>query len=275
MTTTIPDDLSERFALAKAIAREAGLHALGYFRNRSLLTVDTKINAQDVVSIADKEVEQLLRRRIAEAFPEDGMVGEEYGSDAGSSEFTWVMDPIDGTSPFIFGIPAWCVSVAVVKGERAVAGVIYAPCADELFAAAKGAGATMNGEPLKLGTTITLKNGVVGIGANHRIPARQVSGIIERLLDEGGMFIRNGSGALMLAYVAAGRLVAYYEPHMNAWDCMAGLLLVEEAGGWSEDFSGAARLRGGGVVIASALGARDDLLRLIEATAAAPLLAAS
>ena len=264
----MPEDMSARFELAKSIAREGGELALGYFRDRSRIVVDTKLNRQDVVSIADREVETLLRDRIASVFPSDGLIGEEYAEKKGTSGYIWVMDPIDGTSPFVFGIPAWCVSIAVVDDKsKTVIGVVYAPCADEMFAACDGGPASLNGEPLTLARS-SLLDGVLGLGANHRVPARSVASFVERLLETGGMFIRNGSGALMLAYVAAGRLAAYYEPHMNAWDCLAGLFLVERAGGWAQDFSGADALRDGGVVLAGAPGTRSELEQLIADAAA-------
>ncbi|GGE05416.1 inositol monophosphatase [Aureimonas endophytica] len=256
------DAIAARQTLAEAIAREGGRIALGYFRDRARLTVDEKLNGQDVVSIADKEVETLLRRRIRDTFPDDSLLGEEYGLEEGASGFTWVMDPIDGTSPFVFGIPAWCVSIAVMRGSEIVAGIIYAPTVDELYSARRGQGAAMNGRPIRVAEGITLRNGVLGLGANHRVPSRTVSAMVEKLLDEGGMFIRNGSGALMLAYVASGRLAAYWEPHMNAWDCYAGFLLVEEAGGWIVDPAAWGDMRAGGPVFAGSPGTRDDLLRL-------------
>jgi myo-inositol-1(or 4)-monophosphatase len=260
--------VADRQSLAETIAREGGRVALSYFRDRSRLTIDQKMNGQDVVSIADKEVETLLRERIAARFPADGLLGEEYGLQEGTSGFRWVMDPIDGTSPFVFGIPAWCVSIAVMEGDRIVAGVIYAPTTDELYSARRGGGATLNGQPIRVSDTATLQTGVLGLGANHRVPSRVVSDVVGRLLDEGGMFIRNGSGALMLAYVAAGRLAAYWEPHMNAWDCFAGFVLVEEAGGWIVDPAGWSGLMAGGPVIAGSPGTKADLLRIVAADAA-------
>lgn len=259
--------VADRQRLAEAIAREGGRIALGYFRDRSRLTIDQKTSGQDVVSIADKEVETLLRERIAARFPDDGLLGEEYGLQEGTSGFRWVMDPIDGTSPFVFGIPAWCVSIAIMRGDAIVAGVIYAPTTDELYSARRGAGTTLNGHRVQVAEAATLQTGILGLGANHRVPSKVVSGVIEQLLDEGGMFVRNGSGALMLAYVAAGRLVGYWEPHMNAWDCYAGFLLVEEAGGWFSDPSNWVRMIDGGAVVAGCPGVKADLLRIVEAHA--------
>ncbi|MCO4315914.1 inositol monophosphatase family protein [Phyllobacterium sp. 21LDTY02-6] len=251
--------LQDRFALAQEMAREAGAAALSYFEAREQLVVEMKADPQDVVSIADREVEELIRKRIAAAFPDDAVLGEEYGASAGTSEFTWVVDPIDGTSPFVNGMPSWCISIAALRGDEIVIGVIHAPCNDELYAAADGMGATLNGKALKLDDSRTIRNAVTGIGANHHVTPAAVAAIVEKLLGAGGNFIRNGSGALMLAYVAAGRLVGYYEPYMHAWDCMAGYCLVKEAGGWHHPFPVAAGLTKGAPVLAAAHGAVGDL----------------
>jgi myo-inositol-1(or 4)-monophosphatase len=260
------DEIASRLSLARDIAREAGQLALSYFNDRQSLKVEAKANAQDVVSAADRESERLLRSRIRAVFPEDGLLGEEFGAEAGTSGFTWVLDPVDGTSPFVFGLPSWCVSIAVVRGLETVVGVIHAPVRDELFTASLGSGATLNGSPLRLTDERSLVDGMLGIGANHRVPPEAITGFLNALLHEGGMFIRNGSGALMLAYVAAGRLVAYYEPHMNAWDCLAGLCLIREAGGVTEDFLARCDLSQGGRVIGAAPGAWSGLMRLVEDT---------
>jgi myo-inositol-1(or 4)-monophosphatase len=238
--------IDARFALARTIAKEAGAVALGYFNTRDTLVVETKRDPQDVVSIADREVENLIRARVADLHAADGFLGEEYGLVEGHSGYTWVVDPIDGTSPFVNGMPNWCVSIAVLRDGEPVVGVIFSPCHDELYAAAKGNGATLNGKPLSLDPSRTIRNGVTGLGAN----------------------IRNGSGALMLAYVAAGRLVGYYEPYMHAWDCLAGYCLVKEAGGWYHPFpTDGGRLTKGAPVLAAGRGAREDLAKIAGLTA--------
>jgi len=263
MTSHVVPGLEARFALAEAVAREAGAVALDYFKRRETLVVETKRDPQDVVSIADRDVENLIRARFNEAFPADGVLGEEYGLEEGTSGFTWVVDPIDGTSPFVNGMPNWCVSIGLLHDGVPVVGVISAPCHDELYAAALGKGATLNGKKLSLDASRTIKNAVTGIGANNHVTPALVAGIVESLLEAGGNFIRNGSGALMLAYVAAGRLVGYYEPYMHAWDCMAGYCLVKEAGGWYQPFpTSGARLTKGAPVLAAAPGAIDDLRKI-------------
>ncbi|WP_312804453.1 inositol monophosphatase family protein [Agrobacterium cavarae] len=231
------DGLEQRFALAKELAAEAGAMALDYFNKRDSLVIETKRDLQDVVSIADRNVETMLRERVAATFSGDGFLGEEHGYDDGVSGYTWVVDPIDGTAPFVNGMPSWCVSIAVVWEGKPVIGVIRVPCADETYASAEGHGATLNGRRLTLDPSRNIQNALTGIGSNNYVTPERVGRIISDVMARGGNFIRNGSGALMLAYVAAGRLVGYYEPHMRAWDCMAGFCLVKEAGGQVMPFS--------------------------------------
>lgn len=257
--------LESRFALAKTIAGEAGRLAHDYFLQRETLVIETKADTHDVVSIADRNVETLIRDRISAAFPDDGALGEEHGLVSGTSGFTWVIDPIDGTTPFVNGMPNWCISIAVLYADKPVIGVIQSPCHDELYAAAAGLGATLNDKTLRLDATRTIRDAVTGLGANNHVTPAEVAGIVERLLAAGGNFMRNGSGALMIAYVAAGRLVGYYEPYMHAWDCLAGYCLVNEAGGWSLPFptQGEALTRGSAVLVA-APGAIEDLLKVAQ-----------
>jgi myo-inositol-1(or 4)-monophosphatase len=263
MTSHVVPGLEARLALAEAVAREAGAVALDYFKRRETLVIETKRDPQDVVSIADREVENLIRKRFNEAYPTDGVLGEEYGLETGTSGFTWVVDPIDGTSPFVNGMPNWCVSIAVLSGGEPVIGVICAPCHNEIYAGASGKGATLNGKVLSLDPTRTIRNAVTGIGANNYVTPAFVGRIVENLLEAGGNFIRNGSGALMLAYVAAGRLVGYYEPYMHAWDCLAGYCLIKEAGGWHHPFPVEGdHLTKGAPVLAAAPGAREDLRKI-------------
>jgi myo-inositol-1(or 4)-monophosphatase len=256
-------DIRSRFECAEKIAREAGALALSYFSERERLVIESKANLHDLVSAADRNVEKLIRERIAASFPDDGMLGEEFGLTARRSPYLWVFDPIDGTLPFVAGMPSWCVSIAVVREDEIVAGVINAPRVEEVYTAARGVGASLNGKPLRLDPSLTILNTTIGFGANHHASPQIVGDFIRHLLEEGGNFMRNGSGALSLAYVAAGRLGGYYEPYMHAWDCFAGYSLVKEAGGWhlpvrTDDDS----LRHGATVIAAAPGTAADLRRL-------------
>lgn len=258
-----------RLTLARAVIQEAGALALASFSDLASLAIEEKANGQDVVSETDKAVEQLIRARIAETFADDGVLGEEQGLVAGASGFLWVIDPIDGTSCFVHGMEQWCISIALMDGEETVLGLILRPTTGDLFLAVKGGGAFLNDKPMQVDHRASVATDFIGVGANFRVPRRQVVAFVDALLEAGGMFIRNGSGALMLAEVACGRLAGYYEPHINAWDCMAGLLMIREAGGWTAPFppDGASLLEGG-PVLGCAPQVREPLCALVEASLA-------
>jgi myo-inositol-1(or 4)-monophosphatase len=260
MTTPI----TARHALACTLSREGGAHARTLFEGRDQLVIEAKANPQDVVSRADREVEAMIRARISAAFPQDAIRGEEEAPRPGSSGFTWVIDPIDGTMPFLSGLPHWCVAIALVEGERTVAAATYAPMFDTLFDAIRGGGFRANGANRHAPADLGLRNAMTAIGASHRTPPAEVAGVIERLMAAGGAFYRSGSGALMLAEVAMGRLAGYYEPHMNAWDCIGGMLMVDEAGGRAEAYAMATMLAEGGRVLAAGPAAYDALLEVVD-----------
>lgn len=252
-----------RRALAETIAMEAGALALEFWRNRATLAIESKASLQDIVSEADRAVERLIRARVGASFPDDGFIGEEYGVSAGASGFDWVIDPIDGTSPYLHGMPNWCVSIAVTRGQETIVGVIAAPTHGEIFLAQLGCGATVNGFPIRLDDELGVRNSATGVGASHCTDPAWIARVTGDLARMGGVFFRNGSGALMLAYVASGRLAGYLEPHMHAWDCLAGLLLIREAGGRTAPFP-AGDMIAGGPVLAAGPGAWDDLSQLME-----------
>lgn len=253
-----------RLEAARSIIRDAGTLAMSWFGQLSSLHVESKRDGQDVVSHADREVERLVRERLSCAFPDDGFLGEETGFTPGSSGFSWVVDPIDGTSCFVHGLRSWCVAIALLKDSETVAGLVFDPNAGELFTAAAGQGAQMNGRAISVDRDTDLQHGLTSIGANSRVPPQLISGFVAQLLAEGGMFVRSGSGALSLAHVACGRLAAYYEPHMNAWDCLAAQLIIREAGGWANDFMADGDLLTGGRVIGCAPQVGEALLAIVE-----------
>ncbi|MBA3326219.1 MAG: inositol monophosphatase [Rhodobacteraceae bacterium] len=248
--------------MARSVGAEAGALALRFWLRRGELAIEAKASLQDIVSEADRAVERLIRDRVAATFPEDGFLGEEYGLTEGRSGFAWVVDPIDGTLPYLHGIPNWCVSIAVTQDAETVIGVIEAPTHGERFEARLGGGAMLNGAAICLPAELGVRNAATGVGASHRTDPEWIARITGDLARSGGVFFRNGSGALMLAYVAAGRLAGYLEPHMHAWDCLAGLLLVREAGGRTAPFPKGADILLGGAVLAAAPGAWEDLSRL-------------
>jgi len=255
---------SSRLEFAIALARSAGVRARTSFASIESLTIQSK-GHQDLVSNADKETEAYVREEIAKAYPDDGIVGEEEARKPGTSGWDWVIDPIDGTANFVRGIPAWCVIIACTFEGRAMVGVISEPCTEETFWAERGRGAHLNGKPIQVSRSVSLSDGSVGASFNNRTNAMNVVPVIADLISQGGMFYRNASGGLMLAYVAAGRLIGYLEEHMNAWDCLAGLLMIEEAGGRIFEPDPETALSDGTIVIAGGPGVYDAILAIADA----------
>ncbi|MEP3427520.1 MAG: inositol monophosphatase family protein [Roseibium sp.] len=262
----------ERLDFAVELARKAGELGLEYFRKLDTLTITQK-GHQDLVSEADRNVETLIRKDIAAAYPEDGILGEEHGVEEGKTDYTWVIDPIDGTANFVCGIPQWCVIIACVYQGQVIAGVIHDPVANETFKAYAGGGAFLNDKPIKVSDSTSLSVGSVGVGFNGRSAITDAVNVVGGVVSKGGVFFRNASGGLMLAYTASGRLIGYVESHMNAWDCLAGMLMIKEAGGnvMEQDITNS--LYHGARIVVGAPGVFPDLLEIAESSFA-PLKAA-
>lgn len=253
MATHEDDSLLARYRFACSLAESGGKLADTFYQQRETLQTDHKgTDLQDVVSLADREVEAFVKSRIAEAFPGDGFLGEESGTADASTRVLWVVDPIDGTSCFLNGLHTWCLSLAVVVDGEPVIGMVYDPNHQELFHALKGHGAWLNDRRIAPHTAPTVAGGVMGVGTSHRVSSVDFLPFLDELLQQGGMFVRNGSGALMSAWAAAGRLIGYYEPHMNPWDGLPGIVLMREAGGTTNDYLAAEGIaRGNPVLLAS------------------------
>src|ERR1700704_4319094 len=212
--------IEERFKFAHTLVQEAGDLALDYFRRLETLSVHSK-GPQDMASEADLNTELLIRNRLKERFPEDAFLGEETGrTEFASGQGIWVVDPIDGTQPFISGLTGWCVSIAFMLDGNLEIGLVCSPARGELFAGQRGAGATLNGQPIRISTATRLTDGIVGVGYSPRVKPDEFFALFSTLLRQGAMFYRDGSGALTLCYVACGRLIGYVEPHINSWDCL-------------------------------------------------------
>ncbi|MBW9064684.1 inositol monophosphatase [Rhizobium herbae] len=223
--------LEARLAAAEHATREAGRLLLSHYDRRSQLVIEQK-GLNDFVSIADREAEDAIAAILRPAFPEDGFLGEETGvSGARKADLVWCVDPLDGTSNFLKGAHNWCVSVGLWSKGEPILGVIYDPLRDELFAGADGIVPTVNGMPISVSTTGSIDKTSLGLGHNHRIAPAAFAVDAERLFSAGGSFRQVGAGALMLAYVAAGRVDGYFERHMWSWDAVAGLALIKAAGG--------------------------------------------
>ena len=230
---------------ASAIAREAGAVLRKFFSEG----VATEYKGDvDLVTVADRTSEKLIRERLATAFPEHGIYGEEGTRDRLEGEFRWYVDPLDGTTNFTHGFPQFCVSLGLEQRTVSlapdddgtlVAAVIYDPLRDELFAAERGRGALLNGKPMRVSRTAELAEALTATGfpSHKRHQNPNIHFYQEFTLRSHGVR-RAGSAALDLAYVAAGRLDGFWEFNLNPWDTAAGLLLIEEAGGCITDFSG-------------------------------------
>ena len=204
----------------------------------------------DVVTAMDREVERFIRAAIAARYPNDAVIGEEEGG-ADGGERVWLIDPIDGTANYARGIPHYCVSIGYLEAGIPTVGVIYDPSHDWLYAGALGEGATRNGTPLTVSTQADLAAATVECGWSTRRSTADYIALVGRVMEAGCAMRRVGSGALGLADVAAGRSEAYCELHINAWDCAAGILLVREAGGHTNDFFAGDGLTGGNPIIAT------------------------
>ena len=230
---------------AAEIAREAGALLREYYAKG----VETEYKGDvDIVTAADRAAERLIRTRLGEAFPEHGIYGEEGTRERMDGEFRWYVDPLDGTTNFAHGFPQFCVSLGLEQraaGMKAgedgtlVAGVIYDPLRDELFTAERGQGTQLNGKPARVSRNAELAEALLGTGfpSRKRHASPNIHFYQEFTLRSHGVR-RAGSAALDLAYVACGRMDAFWEFNLNPWDTAAGILLVEEAGGRVTDFAG-------------------------------------
>jgi len=227
---------TDLLAIAKDVALRAG--ALAAQRRREGVEVaDRKSSPVDVVTAADRETEALIRDLLAEARPHDGFLGEEGGAATSSSGLTWVVDPIDGTVNYLYGIPHYAVSIAVVEGDadpatwRALAGAVRNPAIDELFSARAGGGAELNGRALQVKTGVPLSLALFGTGFSYDSERRvRQASVVHGLIDRVRDVRRMGAASLDLCSVAAGRLDLYYERGLHPWDHAAGALVAAEAG---------------------------------------------
>ena len=251
--------MDTRLLAAEAVAREAGAAARRRFLDRSF-TVGFK-SRQDYLTEVDGETEAFIAERLLQVFPNDGFIGEESRArPAGEGGATWVVDPIDGAANFARGVPHFCVSIACVAAAKVEVGVIYDPVRDELFAGRRGGGARLNGAPMRVSAARSLASSSIEVGWNLRASADQYVALVRRVVATGAAPCRTGSGALAIAYVAAGRLDGYVESHINPWDCLAGILLAGEAGGYVSDYLGSDGLAKGAPLIACAPGVKDALI---------------
>ncbi len=259
------DELTPRLKLACQVAREAGGLTLRYFR-RDGLQVDTKADASPV-TIADREAEQLLRKQISAAFPHDGILGEEFGEQGGTSGCRWILDPIDGTKSFIYGVPLYSVLIGVELAGESRVGVIYVPAMDEMVYAARGQGAWHvraggSPQPARVSNTKTLAEALFCTSGLTGFHKRGSLDVFERLTKAAkvGRTWGDGFGYLLLA---TGRADVMVDPAMFLWDAAPLPPIMQEAGGTFTDWKGNVTISAGeGLGTNSHL--LDEVLRLVR-----------
>ncbi|MFI7698967.1 inositol monophosphatase family protein [Nonomuraea sp. NPDC049480] len=222
--------MSDFLRLAEDIAREAGDMLLAK-RPTMSEEIATKSSPTDVVTALDTASEELIRERILAARPDDRILGEEGGEEPGESDVRWIVDPIDGTVNFLYGLPEWAVSIAVEVGGRVVAGVVNVPPRGEVYTAALGEGAWLGGQRLRCNTGVPLAQALVATGFGYAVARRAVQGeVVAAVLPRVRDIRRGGSCAIDICSLAAGRLDAYYERGINPWDYAAAGLVATESG---------------------------------------------
>jgi myo-inositol-1(or 4)-monophosphatase len=229
---------SQLLQVATTLAKQAGDMAL-VGRKAGLHNVQTKSTATDMVTEFDRASEVLIVEGMRAARPEDAIVGEEGASVSGTSGITWYIDPIDGTTNFLYDLPAWAVSIGAEDSSGPLAGVVYIPALGEMFTATRGGGAFLNGAPIQSNNIADVSQALVCTGFSYSadqrtIQAQRVSRFIHQIRD----IRRAGAAAIDLCFVACGRIDAYFEENLHQWDISAGILIAHEAGCRSGDFSG-------------------------------------
>jgi myo-inositol-1(or 4)-monophosphatase len=220
----------------------------------------------DFASEVDRAAEADAIREIRRAFPDHSILAEEGGASGTHSRFTWVIDPLDGTSNYLRGFPHYAVSIAQMDRDEPVLGVVYDPVRDELFVSARGSGATLNERKVRVSQRLGLEGALLATGFPFRQRAHLNAqlGMLRSLLGEAEDVRRTGSAALDLCYVACGRLDGFFEIGLKPWDLAAGVLMVREAGGRVTDFRGEAGFMASGNVVAANLKVGDAMLAAIR-----------
>ena len=259
------DEAAAILELAERLAREAGRIQRENYEGE--FEIQTKSAVIDLVTDVDRACERLIVDGIRAQRPEDAILAEEGGgTDAPAAGWRWVIDPLDGTTNYAHGYPRFCVSIGIEQRGVATLGVVYDPLLDELFSAVRGRGAILNDRPLQVSAETRLDHAMLATGF-----AYDVHRSVEDNLDHFSTFVkaarairRDGSAALDLCYVAAGRFDGYWEIKLHPWDVAAGLLMVEEAGGRTSDFSGRQSCASGREIVVSNAHLHEAMLELLQ-----------
>ncbi|MBS1581496.1 MAG: inositol monophosphatase [Bacteroidetes bacterium] len=257
-------DLKQLTEQVSALSREVA----AFIRMESTRITDASVESKslnNLVSYVDKHAEQAFVDGLRKLLPQAGFIAEE-GTGEQAEGLNWVIDPLDGTTNFVHGIPCYCTSVALIDSEEILLGVVLEVTRDECFAAWKGGGAYLNGRRIQVSTRGRLQDGLLATGFPYDDFAYEAAymDLLRDLMHRSRGIRRLGSAAADLAYVACGRFEAFYEYGLNAWDVAAGILLVQEAGGTVSDFKQGADYLFGEEIIASNGHIHQELLDVIE-----------
>jgi len=250
--------------IAVRAARQAGSLLLRYHNRLDQLAVSKKSD-HDYVTEADRAAEDAIIATIRKAYPDHGFLAEESGAH-GKGDYLWIIDPLDGTTNFLHGLPQFAISIALRHRGQLVSGVVYDPLREELFTAEKGGGAFLNDRRMRVSSRRNLEGALIGTGIPFRDQrfVDQYLGMLKALLRDTSGIRRPGSAALDFAYVAAGRLDGFWELGLSTWDFAAGALLVREAGGVVSDLSGGERYLDTGNVVAGGIKVHAEILKRIR-----------
>jgi len=245
-------------------------HRAGDFIVRKINKIpDLKVEVKarnDYVSDVDREAEAIIIEELLKAFPGHGIVAEESGVIEGKDEYRWIIDPLDGTTNYLHGFPHYAVSIACEHRGRLAHGVIYDPIKQELFAASRGDGATLNNRRIRVANLKSVEGALIATGFPFKNPDQldEFLKLFNAFFIQASDIRRAGSAALDMAYVAAGRLDGYWESGLNAWDLAAGALIVREAGGLVTDYKGDGHFLENGQIVVGNPRIIADMLRTIQ-----------
>ncbi|MEO6190725.1 MAG: inositol monophosphatase family protein [Saprospiraceae bacterium] len=265
MSIYLKFDLSKLCLKVIEITREVGSFIsseLGKVEDHHIVEKDL----HSLVSYVDIESEKKLVVDLRKLIPDSGFITEENTTEISTNaEFTWIIDPLDGTTNYLRGIPIFCISIALLHQDKLVLGVIYHIMQDELFHTWKGGGAYLNGRPISVSNIQTIQEAVVATGFPYKVKKMaELTGILQVILNESRGVRRLGSAAIDLAYTACGRFDCYYEAAINPWDVAAGILLIEEAGGIVSDMDGSENPLFAKNILASNKNVYAEFLQLIQ-----------
>ena len=251
--------------IAIRAARSAGDLIIRKINKLPQLHIESKA-PNDYVSEVDRQAESLIIDELMKAYPNHGIVAEESGKTDGTEEYTWIIDPLDGTTNYLHGFPHYAVSIACQKGKRLEHAVVYDPFKQELFAASRGSGATLNNRRIRVANSRSVEGALLATGFPFKRKDKLDDFMKQFMViyASAGDIRRPGSAALDLAYVAAGRLDGYWEGGLGPWDAAAGALIVREAGGMVTDFSGDEHFLDNGQVVAANPKVLADMLRKLK-----------